>query len=30
MNPIEMMEFLVERMFKTKSNKEFLSSMSGG
>ncbi len=30
MNAIEMMEFLVDKMIKTKSNKEFLSSMSGG
>lgn len=30
MNPVEMMEFLVDRMYKAKNNKEFLSSMSTG
>ncbi len=30
MNPIEMMEFLIDKMYKTKTNKEFLASMSSG
>jgi transcription termination factor Rho len=30
MNPIEAMEFLKDRMMKTKSNEEFLISMNDG
>jgi transcription termination factor Rho len=29
MNPIEVMELLIDRMRKTKSNADFLTSMSG-
>jgi transcription termination factor Rho len=30
MNPVEAMEFLKDRMMKTKSNEEFLISMNDG
>jgi transcription termination factor Rho len=30
LSPVEAMELLIERMSKTKNNKEFLDSMSGG
>jgi transcription termination factor Rho len=30
LSPVEAMELLLERLSKTKSNKEFLDSMSGG
>ena len=30
MNPVEAMEFLLERIMKTKTNVKFLDSMSGG
>ncbi len=30
LNPVEAMEFLIDKISQTKTNKKFLESMSGG